>query len=137
MSGLIDRLALRVAESSNGPSVRSRRWLLGRISKVAGGSAAALTLSSLTVDGALAGYSTYVVQNNSPCRSGPGTFYSLVRTFNCGNSIFVNEVTGSYACGCNECTDRWAQVKISPTGSVCYIHRGNLNPYNGGACECP
>lgn len=89
-----------------------------------------MATSSVTV----AAYNTYVIANRAPGRFSPTPGAGVIRYFSCGTVIYIQEVSGTNACSCNECTSAWGRTATS--SGYAYIHRGNLNPYNGGACEC-
>jgi len=113
----------------------TRRSLIKRSARLFSGAAVALGAGSVLHETALAAYSTYVIADGAPVRGTPSTLYSPHTTLSCsGNSIMITEVTGEYACSCNECTSIWgAWHQI--VWDMAYIHRGNLNPVWSG-CEC-
>jgi hypothetical protein len=115
----------------------SRRGALTRMSKLAVGAIGAASAIGATAQSAAAAYNTYVITNGAVVRRGPYVASNnACNTFNCGKYLSGVEVDGAYACSCNECTSRWFQ-HVGCYNDCCYIHRGNLNPYNGGVCECP
>jgi hypothetical protein len=115
----------------------NRRSFFRKASGFVAGAAAAVGLGSLGANEASAAYTSYVIANRAPARNAPNTSAPIYRYRLCGTSYSVTEVAGQYACSCNECTSIWAKHGNAVSEEwPTYIHRGNLNPYTGGACEC-
>lgn len=131
---VIDRVASAFAETTGAGKaaggLTSRRSLLR---KAAAGVAALSGGLGFARSASASSYYTYVVSDGAHCRYGASTDSPIKGNIGCGTRIYGSEYIGVSASSCNEFNSNvWFWIPASG----CYVHRGTLNPYGGGECEC-
>lgn len=132
----IEKFASSLTEDPSVTAPLTRRRLIAKVGAASVGLAAAFGMK----ESAEAAYYTYVIRNNTPCRSAARANASLVMTLPCGTYFSTyDHYTSTYNQSCNEYTNYWNPGTFYNQYGVsyyCYVHRGNCRPGSTYYCEC-